>query len=151
MRRCASPCSLACLVGVLGLLLASVATRAHAQVAVGEHELRARLVALERVEQLDASVRRPLELAESALGRAKQRAAAGDEEGASRARRIAGVALELAEARLRLLRERALESGSAARRRTAEVDSERARAALARERERALSLAREDAAASAAP
>jgi hypothetical protein len=115
--------------------------RVRAEASVGETELRARLVSLGRSERLDDSVRRPLELAASALERAKQRAAAGDRDGAMRAEGIARVAVELAEARLRLLGELALSRGSRSRRHAAEASEARARQALSREQERARELA----------
>jgi hypothetical protein len=103
-------------------------------------ELRERLQALARSEPLDASVERPIELAKSALARAIDRTSRGDAEGAARAEKIARAAVELAEARLSLLRERALLRAAQARRREASVGAVSAQRALERERARAREL-----------
>jgi hypothetical protein len=106
----------------------------------GDSELRVRLRLLQQSAQLDDSVRRPVELAKSALERASSRGALGDTSGELRARQIAAAALELAEARLTLLRERALWKAARARRLEAERADQTAERALARERQRAKEL-----------
>lgn len=143
MRWCARIARL----GLLGLLAcAPRAARGEAAlggapqaraVSASTKELSTRISALRRSEALDDSVRRPLELAESALERASTRAQAHDVAGTERARQVASAALELAEARLLLLRERALERAARARREDAAARLEVAAQALARERQRA--------------
>lgn len=123
---------------LLGLWLCVVS--AHAQ-GVDERALRERLAGLARLEALDDSVRRPVELASQALERANERTRAGDVQGGERARAIALAAVELAEARLRLLRERALQRAARLRREQAIDELKAARSALERELTRARELA----------
>lgn len=105
-------------------------------------ELVERLRTLERAEQLDDSVRRPVALAHAALERARTRASAGDAASARRAEAIARAAVELAEARLLALRERSLLVAARARRALAEQTLEGATRALAREQARQRELER---------
>ena len=112
---------------------------ANAQDLPSSAELRERLRTFERME-LDPSVRRPLELADSALERAEQRLLRGDETGERRAREIASAALELTASRLELLRERALLYAARGRRVEAERNVRTAEQALQRERTRAKEL-----------
>lgn len=129
---------------VFALALSSLA---HAQSTAGPaDELRARLDGFARVEALDASVARPVTLGRAALDRAEARAAKGDRDGSSRAEAIARAALELAEARMRVLRERALLRAAEARTHAGKADIARAEAAIARERARLAELQPSDAA-----
>lgn len=114
---------------------------AEAPVAV-EADLDARLSALFKVEPLDDSVRRPLELARAALLRARASRAQGDARSEERTEQLARAAIELAEARLRLLRERALLLAAQARRATSYAERETARRAMERERARVADLER---------
>jgi hypothetical protein len=122
---------------VLGLSLLVVSVQAQS---IEERALRERLAGIARLEALDESVRRPVELATQALERAAQRNSAGDVSGAERARAIALAAVELAEARLHLLRERALQRAARQRRTQAADDVKAARSALERELARAREL-----------
>jgi len=119
----------------------------HAQAVADPAEaLRARLAALDRLDALDDSVARPVALGRAALDRAEARRTKGDDAGAGRAEGIARAALELAEARLRLLRERALLRAAEARAGSARADVARAERAIARERARLAELGPTDAA-----
>ncbi|MDB4975763.1 MAG: hypothetical protein JWN48_4104 [Myxococcaceae bacterium] len=109
-------------------------------------ELAARIQALERIEPLDDSVQRAVDLARAALERAQASRVAHDADAEARTRQLARAAVELAEARLRMLRERALFVAVQARRQVAAAELAAARQALAKERARALELQRESAA-----
>ncbi len=125
----------ALLLGSVSAARADAASEPPAQAAAAT-DFGARLRALERVESLDASVQRPLELAKAAAARADGRRQQGDEAGARRAEQVASAALELAEARLRLSRERSLLQATAARRVAASEERSTAERALAHERAR---------------
>jgi hypothetical protein len=128
---------------------AAQAPAAEAQAGAGTPELTeltARLTALLRLERLDDSVRRPLDFARAALERSRMSHGLGDLASEQRTRQLARAAVELAEARLRLLRERALFTATQARRNLATAEEATARRALERERARALELQRESAA-----
>ena len=109
-------------------------------------ELATRLQALERVDPLDDSVRRPLEFGRAALERARASRASGDVQAELRTLRLARAAVELAEARSRLLRERTLFLTAQARRNTSTAEQATAKRAMERERARARELERESAA-----
>jgi hypothetical protein len=116
-------------------LLLLFATSVHAQ----DADLAARIEALGRVPALEDGVRRPLELARAALQRS---AAASDAATKARTEGLARAAVELAEARLRLNRERMLLRAAQARRATSFAEKETARRALERERARLNQLER---------
>lgn len=113
---------------------------ARAEPSVGLDELAGRLSALERIEALDQSVVRPLLLAKEALARARAAALRGDDLARARAEELAGAALELSEARLGLVRERALLKATAARRQLSERERVVAERALELERARVQAL-----------
>jgi hypothetical protein len=105
---------------------------------VSPSDLQGRLDALWRLPALDDSVRRPLELARAALERSR----AADAATKLRTEGLARAAVELAEARLRLTRERMLLRAAQARRATSYAEKETARRALERERARVQQLER---------
>lgn len=107
---------------------------------VEHREIAARVSALARIDALDDSVLRPLDVAKQALARAARDEAAGRPDAVARDVALAHAAVTLAEARLRLVRERALYQAAAARRRAGEADRARADAALAREQARTAAL-----------
>lgn len=93
----------------------------------GASETAARVEALSRVEPRDDGVQRPLAIARRALDSAREARARGAGDEAERHDRLALAAVELAEARLRWVRERALREATARRRREAEQALARAR------------------------
>jgi len=105
-------------------------------------ELRARIVAIERSGPLDDSVRRPLDFAKAALERSRASRVVGDGASETRTRQLSRAAVELAEARLRLLRERALFAAARGRRNVATAELGIAQHALERDRSRARELER---------
>jgi hypothetical protein len=105
-------------------------------------ELRARIAAIQRTEPLDDSVRRPLDFAKAALERSRASRVVGDAVSEQRTRQLSRAAVELAEARLRLLRERALFAAARARRNVATAELGIAQRALERDRARARELER---------
>lgn len=116
-----------------------------AQTATGsveQTELRARIAVVERAEPLDASVQRPLEFAKAALERSRASRQVGDPASESRTLKLSRAAVELAEARLRLLGERALFSAAQARRNVATAELATAERALEHDRARARELER---------
>lgn len=119
-------------------ILAPSALRAEPSLA--RTELAARIEALARIDTLDESVARPLETARRALAQAGSDDAAGRPAQAARDEALAVAAVSLAEARLRLLRERGLTNAAAQRRKAAADDRARAAHALALEQARARSL-----------
>jgi hypothetical protein len=112
-----------------------------------QNELRARIEAIQRGEPLDDSVQRPLDFARAALERSRASHAVGDGASETRTQKLARAAVELAEARLRLLRERSLFLAARARHEGSSAELAVAQRALERERARARELER----ASAAP
>ncbi|MDB4989120.1 MAG: hypothetical protein JWN04_4298 [Myxococcaceae bacterium] len=106
-------------------------------------ELSTRIQALERNDPLDDSVRRPVDFSKAALDRSRASGALGDAAAEARTRQLARAAVELAEARLRLQRERALFALVQARRAASGAEQATAKQALERERARALELQRE--------
>ncbi|HEY6882372.1 MAG TPA: hypothetical protein VI299_30280 [Polyangiales bacterium] len=114
---------------------------AMAQPSSPEEDLSARIEVLWHTPELDQSVRRPLELARAALQRWQ---AATDDATKTRTEGLARAAVELAEARMRALRERALLRAAQARRATSFAEKETARRALERERARVSQLERGD-------
>ncbi len=120
---------------LLLLFAVSLATVSHAQ----DVDLAARVEALWRLPALEDGVRRPLELARAALARSK---AAPDAATKLRTEGLARAAVELAEARVRLARERLLLRAAQARRATAFAEKETARRAIERERARLNQLER---------
>ena len=109
-------------------------------------ELASHLQTLERAEPLDDSVRRPVEFARAALERARSSRAAGDTQAELRTLRLARAAVELAEARSRLLRERTLFLATQARSNASTAEQATAKRAMEREKARARELERESAA-----
>ncbi|MEY4513418.1 MAG: hypothetical protein RLZZ450_5540, partial [Pseudomonadota bacterium] len=107
-----------------------------------QNELRARIEAIRRGEPLDESVLRPLEFAKAALERSRASHAVGDTTSETRTQKLARAAVELAEARIRLLRERSLYLAARARHTGASADLTVAQRALDRERARARELQR---------
>lgn len=126
-------------VGLLCLLL-MLCTPVQAQPSPAGEDLRARVEALWRLPELDPSVRRPLELARAALDRSRT---AADDATKARTEGLARAAVELAEARMRALRERTLLRAAQARRATSFAEKETARRALERERARVIQLERD--------
>jgi hypothetical protein len=111
-----------------------------------QDELRARIEVTERARPLDDSVQRPLDFAKAALERSRASQVAGDSASAKRTQKLAHAAVELADARLRLLRERALFSAAEARGNVSNAEIGVAQRALERERARARELERTSAA-----
>jgi type IV secretory pathway VirB10-like protein len=105
-------------------------------------ELRARIVAIEHAEPLDNSVRRPIDFAKAALERSLASRAVNDQSSEQRTRQLARAAVELAEARLRLLRERALFLAAQTRRNVSTAELTTAQRALEHDRARARELER---------
>ena len=105
----------ACLLLSLALSLLPAWVAAAPPVATAR-ELAARVDALARSGARDDSIRRPLAIAERALREAAAARARADHEAGARDEALALAALELAEARLRLVRERALLIAAEARR-----------------------------------
>jgi hypothetical protein len=117
------------------LLLLFATTVAHAE----DADLAARVDALWRQPGLEEGVKRPLELARAALQRSKD---ATDAATKARTEGLARAAVELAEARMRLTRERMLLRAAQARRATSFAEKETARRAIERERARINQLER---------
>jgi len=107
-----------------------------------QNELRARIEATQRAQPLDDSVQRPIDFARAALERSRASHVVGDTASEKRTQKLARAAVELADARLRLLRERALFSAARARRNVATAEIGIAQRALERERARARELER---------
>jgi hypothetical protein len=105
-------------------------------------DLRARIDAIRRSEPLDESVERPLEFARAALERSRASHAVGDTASETRTQKLARAAVALAEARLRLLRERSLYLSARGRHDGASAELTVAQHALERERARARELQR---------
>ena len=103
----------------LALSLLPTSTAAAAPPIPTARELVARVEALARIDALDATVKRPLAIAQRALNDARAAHARGAHEAAGRDEAVALAAIELAEARLRLVRERALLRAAEGRRREA--------------------------------
>lgn len=94
----------------------------------GMVETTARVEALVRAAPRDDAVKRPLAIAQRALEKVREARARGARDDAARAEQLALAAIELAETRLRLGRERALREATARRREEAEHALARARA-----------------------
>lgn len=107
-----------------------------------QNELRARIEAIGRGEPLDESVQRPLDFARAALERSLASHVVGDTASEARTQKLARAAVELAEARLRLLRERSLYLAARGRHEGASAELAVAQRALERERARARELQR---------
>lgn len=107
-----------------------------------QNELRARIEALGRGQPLDDSVQRPLDFAKAAVERSRASRAVGDAASEARTQKLARAAVELAEARLRLLRERSLYLSARGRHDGASAELAVAQRALDRERARARELQR---------
>lgn len=131
MRRLLLTLSAVCIV---------VPSALRAEPSLARTELAARIEALARIDGLDESVARPLETARRALAQAGSDDAAGRPAQAARDEALAVAAVSLAEARLRLVRERGLTNAAAQRRKAAADDRARAAHALSIEQARARSL-----------